>query len=101
MSELGRLDVLANVAGDQHPQRNLEDISGEQLQKTFQTNILGMFYLVKAALPHLKPGSAIVNTASVRRITAHRSGGLRRNQRCHRRRPRGRSPRCWWTVACA
>jgi len=65
VSELGRLDVLANVAGEQHPQRNLEDIGGEQLQKTFRTNIFAMFYLVKAALPHLKPGSAIVNTASV------------------------------------
>ena len=65
VSELGRLDVLANVAGEQHPQQNFEDISGEQLQQTFQTNIFAMFYLVKAALPHLKPGSAIVNTASV------------------------------------
>jgi len=65
VGELGRLDVLANVAGEQHPQQQFEDISDEQLQKTFRTNIFAMFYLVKAALPHLKPGSAIVNTASV------------------------------------
>jgi NAD(P)-dependent dehydrogenase (short-subunit alcohol dehydrogenase family) len=65
VSELGRLDVLANVAGEQHPQQKFEDISDEQLQKTFRTNIFAMFSLVKAALPHLKPGSAIVNTASV------------------------------------
>ncbi len=63
--ELGRLDVLANVAGEQHPQQSIENISDEQLQKTYQTNIFAMFYLVKAALPHLQPGSAIVNTASV------------------------------------
>jgi NAD(P)-dependent dehydrogenase (short-subunit alcohol dehydrogenase family) len=65
VSELGRLDVLANVAGEQQPQQKFEDISDEQLQKTFRTNIFAMFYLVRAALPHLKPGSAIVNTASV------------------------------------
>jgi NAD(P)-dependent dehydrogenase (short-subunit alcohol dehydrogenase family) len=63
--ELGRLDVLANVAGEQQPRQSIEDISDEQLQKTFRTNVFAMFYLVKAALPHLKPGSAIVNTASV------------------------------------
>jgi NAD(P)-dependent dehydrogenase (short-subunit alcohol dehydrogenase family) len=65
VSELGRLDVLANVAGEQHPKQNVEDISDEQLRKTFATNFFAMFYLVKAALPHLKPGSAIVNTSSV------------------------------------
>jgi len=63
--ELGRLDVLANIAGEQHPQKTFEDISDEQLQKTFRTNIFAMLHLVKAALPHLKPGSAIVNTTSV------------------------------------
>lgn len=62
---LGGLDVLVNNAAEQHPQPKFEDITAEQLEKTFRTNIFSMFHLTKAALPHLKPGSSIVNTASV------------------------------------
>src|SRR4051794_28970829 len=69
IASLGRLDVLVNNAGEQHPQQSIEDISAEQLERTFRTNIFAMFFLVKAALPHLGPGSAIVNTTSV---TAYR-----------------------------
>jgi NAD(P)-dependent dehydrogenase (short-subunit alcohol dehydrogenase family) len=64
-----RLDVLVNNAAVQYPQESITDITAEQLQKTFQTNIFAMFYMVKAALPHLHKGSAIVNTTSV---TAYR-----------------------------
>jgi NAD(P)-dependent dehydrogenase (short-subunit alcohol dehydrogenase family) len=67
--ELGRLDVLVNNAAEQHPQAELESITPQQLERTFRTNIFAMFYLTIAALPHLKRGSAIVNTTSV---TAYR-----------------------------
>jgi NAD(P)-dependent dehydrogenase (short-subunit alcohol dehydrogenase family) len=65
VKELGKLDILVNNAAEQHPQQSLEDISAEQLQATFRTNIFSMFYLSKAALKHLKKGSAIINTASI------------------------------------
>ena len=69
VKELGRLDVLINNAAEQHPQKNIEDIDREQLERTFRTNIFSMFYLTKAAMKHLKEGSTIVNTTSV---TAYR-----------------------------
>ncbi|CAA9890857.1 Uncharacterized oxidoreductase YhdF [Candidatus Methylobacter favarea] len=65
LGELGRLDILINNAAEQHPQESIGDISSEQLEKTFRTNIFSMFYLTKAALKHLQPGSTIVNTTSV------------------------------------
>ncbi len=61
----GQLDILVNNAGEQHPDQEIEDISDEQLQRTFQTNIFAMFYLVRAARPHLKKGAAIINCTSV------------------------------------
>lgn len=65
VSQLGGLDVLVNNAGEQHPAKDITDISREQLERTFRTNIFAMFYLVQAALPHLKQGSAIINCTSV------------------------------------
>ncbi|MED4455800.1 SDR family oxidoreductase [Metabacillus fastidiosus] len=65
VEELGGLDILVNNAAEQHPQQSIEDISADQLQKTFRTNIFSMFYLTKAALKHLNEGSAIINTTSV------------------------------------
>ncbi|MEN8859344.1 SDR family oxidoreductase [Qipengyuania flava] len=61
----GRLDVLVNNAGEQHPDEDVTEITAEQLQRTFQTNIFSMFYLVQAARPHLQSGAAIVNCTSV------------------------------------
>ena len=61
----GRLDVLVNNAAEQHPQESLEDITAEQLERTFRTNVFGYFFMAKAALRHLKEGSAIINTTSV------------------------------------
>jgi NAD(P)-dependent dehydrogenase (short-subunit alcohol dehydrogenase family) len=66
---LGQLDVLINNAAEQHPRKSLRAISARQLERTFRTNVFGMFFMTKAALPHLKPGSAIINTTSV---TAYR-----------------------------
>lgn len=65
VDEFGKLDILVNNAAEQHPQESIEDITKEQLEKTFRTNIFSMFFMTKAALKHLKEGSAIVNTTSV------------------------------------
>jgi NAD(P)-dependent dehydrogenase (short-subunit alcohol dehydrogenase family) len=63
--ELGHLDVLVNNAAEQHTTQSISELSAEQLERTFRTNIFAMFFLTKAALPHLGEGSAIVNTTSV------------------------------------
>lgn len=65
MAAFGRLDVLVNNAGEQHPDPDVEDITDKQLRRTFQTNIFSMFYMVQAARPHLGDGAAIINCASV------------------------------------
>jgi NAD(P)-dependent dehydrogenase (short-subunit alcohol dehydrogenase family) len=65
VEEFGHLDILVNNAAFQQHQESIEDISEEQWEKTFRTNIFGYFHMVKAALPHLKPGSVIVNTGSI------------------------------------
>jgi NAD(P)-dependent dehydrogenase (short-subunit alcohol dehydrogenase family) len=64
VDQLGRLDILVNNAGEQHSDKDIRDITEEQLRRTFQTNIFGMFYLTQAAAPHLKEGSAIINCTS-------------------------------------
>jgi NAD(P)-dependent dehydrogenase (short-subunit alcohol dehydrogenase family) len=69
VQKLKRLDIVVNNAAVQYPQESLEDVSSKQLEKTFRTNIFSYFYIAKAALPHLKKGSAIINTTSV---TAYR-----------------------------
>jgi NAD(P)-dependent dehydrogenase (short-subunit alcohol dehydrogenase family) len=65
LAAFGRLDILVNNAAEQHPQESIEQISAAQLERTFRTNIFSFFYLTKAALPHLKSGSTIINTTSV------------------------------------
>lgn len=65
VQQMGHLDILINNAAEQHPQESITDITAEQLERTFRTNIFSMFFLTKAALPHLKKGSTIINTTSV------------------------------------
>ncbi len=65
VQEFGHLDILINNAAEQHPQESIEDITAEQLERTFRTNIFAYFFMVKAALKHLRTGSTIINTTSV------------------------------------
>lgn len=65
VSELGGLDILVNNGGKQVAQTELADIDDDQLEATFDINILAMFRVVRAALPHLEPGSTIINTTSI------------------------------------
>jgi hypothetical protein len=65
VDEFGKLDILVNNAAYQMTHKTIEEISDEEWDHTFRTNIYSMFYLSKVAVPHMKPGSAIVNTASI------------------------------------
>lgn len=65
INEFGQLDILVNNAAFQMSHESIQEISAEEFDKTFKTNIYAMFYLCKAAEPHLKPGSAVINTTSV------------------------------------
>jgi NAD(P)-dependent dehydrogenase (short-subunit alcohol dehydrogenase family) len=65
VSELGGVDILVNNAAHQATFKSIEDISDEEWELTFKVNIHAMFYLTKAAVPHMKPGSCIINTASI------------------------------------
>jgi NAD(P)-dependent dehydrogenase (short-subunit alcohol dehydrogenase family) len=69
VEQFKELHILVNNAAVQFPQEHLEDISEEQWEKTFRTNIFAYFYMAKSALPHLRQGSTIINTTSV---TAYR-----------------------------
>ena len=65
IKEFGHLDILVNNAAYQMVQFEIEDISEEQFRRTMETNVFGYFYMLKAALPHLKEGDAIINTSSI------------------------------------
>lgn len=65
VKQLGRLDILVNNAGEQHVKEDVTEISSEQLERTYRTNIFSMFYLTQASLKHMKKGARIINTASV------------------------------------
>lgn len=65
LDQFAKIDILVNNAAEQHVQTSFMDITSEQLEKTFRTNIFSMFYLTKAVLPNLKEGSTIINTSSI------------------------------------
>ncbi|TWG91035.1 hypothetical protein L598_006100000100 [Mesorhizobium sp. J18] len=65
MEEFGRLDILVNNAAHQASFESIEDISAEEWDVTFRTNVYSMFYLCKAAIPRMRPGSTIINTSSI------------------------------------
>jgi len=65
VKEFGGLDILVNNAAEQHPQDSIQKITEKQLERTFRTNIFSHFFMVKAAMKHLKEGGAIINTTSV------------------------------------
>ncbi|MBB3109867.1 NAD(P)-dependent dehydrogenase (short-subunit alcohol dehydrogenase family) [Paenibacillus phyllosphaerae] len=65
VKQFGKLDIVINNAAEQHPQQKLEQITPQQLERTFKTNVFGMFYLTQAAMPHLQAGASIINTASI------------------------------------
>lgn len=69
LAAFGKIDILVNNAAEQHVKQSILEISAEQLERTFRTNIFSMFHTVKAALPHMKQGARIINTTSV---TAYR-----------------------------
>ncbi|GGL92912.1 NAD(P)-dependent oxidoreductase [Pseudooceanicola nanhaiensis] len=73
VERFGKLDVLVNNAAEQHAQDRFEDVSEDQMEATFRTNIFGQMFMVQAALPHLKEGAAIIGVTSV---TAYRGQDL-------------------------
>lgn len=65
ITAFNKIDILVNNAAVQYPQNSIEDITSQQLEKTFKTNIFSLFYMTKAVMPHFKDGSIIINTASI------------------------------------
>lgn len=71
IQQFGKINILVNNAGVQYPQKDLTDIDDDQLEKTFKTNIFGMFNITRAVLPHLQEGDSIINTTSITSYQGH------------------------------
>lgn len=92
VKELGKLDIVVNNAAEQHPQQNIEDITPEQLERTFRTNIFGMFYLTQAAMPHLKKAARSLTRHRLRPIGATRRSSTTPRPKGPSLRSRGHCP---------
>lgn len=73
LKTFGKVDILINNAAEQHEKERVEEISEEQLEKTFRTNMFSQFFLCQAAIPHMKPGSCIINTTSINAFKGHKT----------------------------
>ncbi len=71
ISEFARVDILVNNAAYQMYREGIQSISAQELEHTYRTNVFSMFYLCKAALPHMQPGSSIINTCSIEAYQPH------------------------------
>lgn len=71
LDEFGKIDILVNNAAVQYPTENIEDITAEQWDKTFRTNIYSVFYMSKHTVPHMTQGNAIINTTSINPYRGH------------------------------
>jgi NAD(P)-dependent dehydrogenase (short-subunit alcohol dehydrogenase family) len=72
MAKFGKLNILVNNAAVQFPKEDIMEISSDQLEKTFRTNIFSMFFLCKAALAHMNKGDCIINTTSITAYHGHK-----------------------------
>ena len=73
VGEFGRLDILVNNAAEQHEVEDLTELTAQQLERTFRTNVFGYFFMTKAALPHMADGAAIINTTSITAFQGHKT----------------------------
>lgn len=73
VKEFGRVDILVNDAGEQHEVHDLSELSAEQIERTFRTNVFSFFFMTKAAVPHMRQGSSIINTTSITAYQGHQT----------------------------